>query len=223
MVFISINAVSAQDNVTTSDVVLDTSDADLIGSDLSYNASLKTLDDSPLENQTIIFSINGVNYTKITNSDGFVFLDINLNNGIYQISTIYEDSSKYHLINNNTIYVCNSEGTLIKDNLSGSEIQKIIDNANSGDTLIFAGSSYDNVAIDVNKSLNIISIVKSVFNGNSNKVNVGESATFTDTNGVLASYPSFNQSVNGVTFKHSEGSNDLVAEVSSSANSVESL
>ena len=57
------------------------------------------------------------------------------------------------------------------------------------------------------------------FNGGTNKVNVGESATFTDTNGVLASYPSFNQSVNGVTFKHSQGSNDLVAEVSSNANS----
>ena len=106
MVFISINAVCAQDNITTSDVVLDTSDADLIGSDLSYNTSLKTLDDSPLENQTIIFSINGVNYTKITNLEGFAFLDINLNNGIYQISTIYEDSSKHQLINNNTIYVC---------------------------------------------------------------------------------------------------------------------
>lgn len=168
VVFISINAVCAQDNVTASDVVLNTSDADLIGDNLVYNASIKTVDDSPLENQTLIFSINGVNYTKITNLEGFAFLDINLNNGIYRISTIYEDSSKHQLINNNTIYVCHDEGTLIRDNLSGSEIQKIIDNANSGDTLIFAGSSYYDVAIDVNKSLNIISIVKSVFNGNSN-------------------------------------------------------
>ena len=57
------------------------------------------------------------------------------------------------------------------------------------------------------------------FNGGSNKVNVGENATFSDTNGVLASYPSFNESVNGVTFKHSQGSNDLKVEVSSNANS----
>lgn len=224
MVFISINAVSAQDNVTTSDVVLDTSDADLIGSDLSYNASLKTLDDSPLENQTIIFSINGINYTKITNSDGFAFLDINLNNGIYQISTIYEDSSKHQLINNNTIYVCNSEGTLIKDNLSGSEIQKIIDNANSGDTLIFAGSSYDNVAIDVNKSLNIISIVKSVFNGNSNKpvikvssnnvkisdlvISGGSEGIFLDNVGnVEISYNNITNNHNGIYLKNSNNTN----------------
>ena len=57
------------------------------------------------------------------------------------------------------------------------------------------------------------------FNGSSNKVNVGENATFTDANGVLASYPSFNQQINGVTFKHAQGSNDLVVEVSQNANS----
>ena len=150
-----------------SDVVLNTSDADLLGDDLEYNASLKSVDNTPLINQSIIFSVNGINYTRLTNFDGFAFLDINLEDGIYPISTIYVDSNNQKLINNNTIYVSHNAGTLIKDILSGGDIQKIIDDANSGDTLIFAGSTYNDVAINVEKSLNIISIVKSVFNGNS--------------------------------------------------------
>ena len=168
MFIISINVVSADDNLTdVSDVVLNTSDADLLGEDLEYNASLKSVDNTPLINQTIIFSVNGINYTRLTNLDGFAFLDINLEDGIYPISTMYVDSNNQKLINNNIIYVSHNAGTLIKDILSGSDIQKIMDDANSGDTLIFAGSTYNDVAINVEKSLNIISIVKSVFNGNS--------------------------------------------------------
>ncbi|MBR0370764.1 MAG: right-handed parallel beta-helix repeat-containing protein [Methanobrevibacter sp.] len=168
MIIVSINVVSAEDNLTdVSNVVLNTSDADLLGDNLEYNASLKSADNNPLINQTIIFSVNGINYTRLTDLNGFAFLNINLEDGIYPISTAYVDSNNQKLINNNTIYVSHNEGTLIKDNLSGNDIQKIIDDANSGDTLIFAGSTYNDVAVNVEKSLNIISIVKSVFNGNS--------------------------------------------------------
>lgn len=168
IIFISINVVSAEDNATdVSNVVLNTSNADLLGDNLEYNASLKSVNNAPLNNQPIIFSVNGVNYTKFTNLDGFAFLDINLEDGIYPISTMYADSNNHKIINNNTIYVSHVAGTLIKDNLSGRDIQKIIDDANPGDTMIFAGSTYNDVAINVEKSLNIISIVKSVFNGNS--------------------------------------------------------
>lgn len=168
IIIVSINVVSAEDNLTDiSNVVLNTSDADLLGDNLEYNASLKSADNAPLINQTIIFSVNGINYTRLTDLDGFAFLDINLEDGIYPISTTYVDLNNQKLINDNTIYVSHNTGTLIKDILSGSDIQKIIDDANSGDTLIFAGSTYNDVAINVEKSLNIISIVKSVFNGNS--------------------------------------------------------
>lgn len=167
MVFISINVVGASDNITNSpvvsDVILNTSDADLLGENLVYNATITSTNNTPLENQTVIFSVNGMNYTKITDLKGIASLNINLNDGVYSISTIFKD-----LTNKNTIYVSHNDGTLIKDNLSGEEIQKIIDAANSDDTLIFAGNSYNDVSINVNKPLNIISIVKSVFNGNSN-------------------------------------------------------
>lgn len=166
VVFISINAVSANDNVTdVGDVILNTSDADLMGKNLVYPAALSS-NDMPLNNQTIIFSVNGINYTRLTDDKGFAFLDINLNDGIYPISTIFNDAN-HQLINNNVIYVSHAEGTLIKDSLSCGEIQKIIDSANPDDTLIFAGKTYSDVSINVNKPLNIISIVKSVFNGKS--------------------------------------------------------
>ena len=57
------------------------------------------------------------------------------------------------------------------------------------------------------------------FNGQTTKVNVGESTTLKDNNGVLAAYPSFTQTVNGVTFKHTQGSNEIIADVSSSTKS----
>lgn len=51
------------------------------------------------------------------------------------------------------------------------------------------------------------------FNGKTKKVYLGETKTFTDTNKVLESYPSFSKTIDGVKFKHDEGSNDLVVTV----------
>ena len=56
------------------------------------------------------------------------------------------------------------------------------------------------------------------FNNTNNKVNIGESATFTDSNGVLKEYATFNQNVNGITFSHTQGSNDIVITVSENTN-----
>ncbi len=47
------------------------------------------------------------------------------------------------------------------------------------------------------------------FNGTTNRVALGDSTSITDTTGRLASYSSFNQSVNGITFSHEQGSNAL--------------
>jgi hypothetical protein len=47
---------------------------------------------SPLGNKTVIFTINGKNYTKITDNDGFASLTINLNPGNYTITTTYNES-----------------------------------------------------------------------------------------------------------------------------------
>ena len=56
------------------------------------------------------------------------------------------------------------------------------------------------------------------FNGQTQKTVIGESKTFTDVNGVLASYQSFNQTTNGITFNHIQGSNDLIVTVDGNTN-----
>lgn len=56
------------------------------------------------------------------------------------------------------------------------------------------------------------------FNGDTGKATVGESMTYTDVNGVLASYETFSKTTNGVTFSHTQGSNDLIVTVDENAN-----
>ena len=56
------------------------------------------------------------------------------------------------------------------------------------------------------------------FNGANSNVVIGETTTLSDTNGVLQHYPTFNQNIDGVTFSHDNGSNELKISVSSDAN-----
>ena len=53
------------------------------------------------------------------------------------------------------------------------------------------------------------------FNGTSNKIDIGETAIFTDDNGVLAHYSSFDKTINGIRFWHDNGSNQLNVETNS--------
>lgn len=55
-------------------------------------------------------------------------------------------------------------------------------------------------------------------NGMNVKVNIGESTTLNDSNGVLAHYESFSHNINGITFSHTQGSNDLNISVSVDTN-----
>lgn len=52
------------------------------------------------------------------------------------------------------------------------------------------------------------------FNGTTSKVTLGQSTILNDTTGRLSSYQSFNQTINGITFNHIQGRNDLVITVS---------
>lgn len=47
------------------------------------------------------------------------------------------------------------------------------------------------------------------FNGSTKNINLGGSATLTDSNGVLKYYPSFTKTIDKVTFKHTKGENKL--------------
>lgn len=47
------------------------------------------------------------------------------------------------------------------------------------------------------------------FNGTTNKATLGQTTTISDTSGRLSAYQSFSQNINGITFNHTQGSNEL--------------
>ena len=55
------------------------------------------------------------------------------------------------------------------------------------------------------------------FTGATYDVNIGDTTTINDSNGVLCHYPAFSHEKNGVTFSHDNGSNDLKVNVSDNA------
>ena len=55
------------------------------------------------------------------------------------------------------------------------------------------------------------------FTGATYDVNIGDTTTINDSNGVLCHYPAFSHEKNGVTFSHDNGSNDLRVNVSDNA------
>ena len=57
------------------------------------------------------------------------------------------------------------------------------------------------------------------FNGATNKVDIGDTTTFSDSNGVLQHYESFNKTINGVNFAHDNGSNELRVTATNDSNS----
>ena len=56
------------------------------------------------------------------------------------------------------------------------------------------------------------------FNASFTKVTIGETTTLTDKNGVLKDYATFSKNIDGVTFSHTQGSNDLVITADKNCN-----
>lgn len=188
ILFLAINIVAAEDsdnvaadayaksqvenvvlqNIEIDNVRLNTSDVSVFSKGEFYNATLTYDDGTPVFNKTITFDVNGVKYNKVTNNLGIASLSIRLNQGTYVISTSFTDSYDRILTHYNYVYVSDVKGTVIPEGLSNIEIQKILDSANAGDNIIFAGKNYENISLAISKNpVNIYSSVKSTLNGNS--------------------------------------------------------
>ena len=74
---------------------------------------------------------------------------------ITSVSAASNNSTNTHL--NNTPHT-----HIVTSNMSNDEIQSVIDNASSGDTVKFSSKKYDNVSLIINKKLNVITTVKTV-------------------------------------------------------------
>lgn len=75
-------------NIITEDLTLTYQDGS------KFTAILKDKNDNPLINAKVVFNINGVNYTKRTDTNGVAGLNINLNPGEYTIKTLVNNLVK---------------------------------------------------------------------------------------------------------------------------------
>lgn len=75
---------------STNEYVLNASGAETYYSGYNYDVVL-TQNNDPVENASVTLSVNGVSYTKSTDSDGKVSIPLNLNPGNYVISVSYDD------------------------------------------------------------------------------------------------------------------------------------
>ncbi|WP_409200150.1 beta strand repeat-containing protein [Methanobrevibacter sp. DSM 116169] len=103
--------------IVKNNVLLDANDTFLFyRNGTQYVAVLKDSNNNPIAGVLIQVTINGVTYNRTTNSDGEVFLNINLRPNTYNVTATFNGSSKYFNTSTNNLVVVNS--TLIADDLT---------------------------------------------------------------------------------------------------------
>ena len=115
----------------------------------------------PLANQTVTYNINGVFYNKITDVNGIAKLNINLNPGEY-IATITHEST----FASAKVVVLNPQ--VVKENATNSEIQNIINSIDNKGAVKFLGKVYNDISLDITKSIILTSDVNTTLNGKLN-------------------------------------------------------
>ena len=121
---------SDTDNLSTNEENIDTNDEIILesqnlnkeyGSDEPYEVNLHNIT-SPLPNEKVTITVNGVEYNKTTNQNGTAKLNINLNPGTYGIQSAYAN----HTINN-IIKIAHICGDDLRDEIyiTGDNYQKL--------------------------------------------------------------------------------------------------
>ena len=142
--------------------VLTTSDlTKYFGIPASLNSKLVDGQGNPLANQSVTYNINGVFYNKTTDANGIAKLNISLNSGEYIATITYKSafaSAKVTVLNTRTV----------EENATNSEIQNIIDSVGSKGAVKFLGKVYNNISLDITKSIILTSDVNTTLNGKLN-------------------------------------------------------
>ena len=142
--------------------VLTTSDlTKYFGIPASLNSKLVDGQGNPLANQSVTYNINGVFYNKTTDANGIAKLNISLNPGEYIATITYKSafaSAKVTVLNTRTV----------EENATNSEIQNLIDSVGSIGAVKFLGKVYNNISLDITKSIILTSDVITTLNGKLN-------------------------------------------------------
>lgn len=189
----STNALSVQtDSVNQSvlkipsqiDVACNTT-MDVIGDE--FKIRLSDENDTAIANAKVTFTLNGINYTRNTDDDGFAFLKLWLDDGSYDITANFLGNDIYQSSSLTTAVTMNNTIT-VDDSLSNSEIQNIIDNSKQGNVILFNGASYSDVNLVITKSLTLISNSNTVLTSSSASPVItikGRNASSTTLNGFV--------------------------------------
>lgn len=172
---------------------------DVVGDD--FKVKLLDNDNKSISNAKITFSVNGINYKNTTNNDGIASLQIRLRDGSYNMTTKFEGDNKYKSCSN-MITITMNNTKVVKEGLSGAEIQKIIDNAKANNVILFTGSTYENVNLVINKRLTLLSKCNTVLISESNSPAIlvtGKGSSYTTIDGF-----NIQGNGNGIEIKNSD-------------------
>lgn len=114
------NGTILNENNPTNDVNIISNDVDMFYKDgTRFSVELQDNNKHPINNASLTFNINGVNYTRKSNEKGQASIALNLNSGKYTIKTVYDG--------NKSIYVNNTVN--IKSTIYSDDVTKIFRNS----------------------------------------------------------------------------------------------
>ena len=159
------NILSKESNVKTQITVESNVDFDVVGD--YFKVKLSDVNNVPIPNTKITFTVNNVKYNKNTDSNGIATVQLRLNDGEYNIISKFGGNSKYKS-STLTTKVTMLNTRIVDGSLSNLEIQNIIDNAKVNNVILFKGSTYSDINLIITKSLTLISNVDTTLKSSSN-------------------------------------------------------
>ena len=127
----------------------------------SLNSKLVDGKGNPIANQNLTYNINGVFYNRTTDINGIAKLNINLNPGEYIATVNYKSA-----FTSAKVVVLNPQ--VVKENATNSEIQNIINSIDNKGAVKFLGKVYNDISLDITKSMILTSDVNTTLNGKLN-------------------------------------------------------
>lgn len=153
------------DSLSTHIDVVSNTTFDVVGD--YFKIKLADENNQQISKAEVSFKVNGVTYTKNTDSNGIASLKINLADGTYKIVTKFAGDSKYKSSSKTTTIIVNNT-RIVEKGLSNSQIQQIIDNAKANNVILFKGDVYENVNLVINKRLTLLSKSNTILKSSSN-------------------------------------------------------
>lgn len=133
----------------------------------NYQITLKDSSNNALANQNITFTIDNQIFNQKTDENGKSSIDLgNLSKNTANIIINYDGNDKYKAVSKtNTITISNQTNVTFIDDLPNDEIQNILDNCGDNANVDFISDYYEDIALNINKPLNIYSSQRIILKG----------------------------------------------------------